>query len=290
MDLAPKTEPVEKFPNHPSSDTHLLLSFTNGAVKRHHSHHHPFPTKTLYKECLKNHAAALGGHAIDGCGEFMPSSHSSPADPTSLKCAACGCHRNFHRKSDDTDEDDDEDDEDDDAAHFTPRRRNSTSPPHPLASAYSPSAPQMLLALSAGHSGLPAEADGNHNHHHGGNRPATPNVTPGAVRKRFRTKFTREQKEKMYDFAERLGWRMQRQDEGTVEEFCREIGVGKSVLKVWMHNHKNSVTKRISATPSNLPESNHHTSNDNTTTTTNNNNNGNAADNNATLNASSSSS
>ncbi|KAF2283144.1 hypothetical protein GH714_043474 [Hevea brasiliensis] len=26
-----------------------------------------------YKECLKNHAAAIGGNATDGCGEFMPS-------------------------------------------------------------------------------------------------------------------------------------------------------------------------------------------------------------------------
>ncbi|KAK1352121.1 zinc-finger homeodomain protein 4-like [Heracleum sosnowskyi] len=26
-----------------------------------------------YKECLKNHAASMGGNATDGCGEFMPS-------------------------------------------------------------------------------------------------------------------------------------------------------------------------------------------------------------------------
>ncbi|XWS14858.1 hypothetical protein CRYUN_Cryun35bG0044700 [Craigia yunnanensis] len=50
-----------------------------------------------YKECLKNHAARLGGHALDGCGEFMPSPTSTPTDPASLKCAACGYHRNFHR-------------------------------------------------------------------------------------------------------------------------------------------------------------------------------------------------
>ncbi|MFS7990794.1 putative transcription factor ZF-HD family [Helianthus anomalus] len=37
----------------------------------------------------------MGGHAVDGCDEFMPSPTSSP---TSLKCAACGCHRNFHRR------------------------------------------------------------------------------------------------------------------------------------------------------------------------------------------------
>lgn len=25
-----------------------------------------------YRECLKNHAVGIGGHALDGCGEFMP--------------------------------------------------------------------------------------------------------------------------------------------------------------------------------------------------------------------------
>jgi ZF-HD homeobox protein with Cys/His-rich dimerization domain len=27
--------------------------------------------KYLFKECLRNHDASIGGHAIDGCGEFM---------------------------------------------------------------------------------------------------------------------------------------------------------------------------------------------------------------------------
>ncbi|CAL5012686.1 unnamed protein product [Urochloa decumbens] len=52
----------------------------------------------VYRECLKNHAASLGGHALDGCGEFMPAPDADPADPASLRCAACGCHRNFHRR------------------------------------------------------------------------------------------------------------------------------------------------------------------------------------------------
>ncbi|KAJ1268599.1 hypothetical protein BS78_07G147600 [Paspalum vaginatum] len=51
-----------------------------------------------YRECLKNHAASLGGHALDGCGEFMPAPDADPANPSSLRCAACGCHRNFHRR------------------------------------------------------------------------------------------------------------------------------------------------------------------------------------------------
>ncbi|TVU36311.1 hypothetical protein EJB05_18241, partial [Eragrostis curvula] len=50
-----------------------------------------------YHECLRNHAAALGGHVVDGCGEFMP---GAGAGDDALKCAACGCHRSFHRKDD----------------------------------------------------------------------------------------------------------------------------------------------------------------------------------------------
>ena len=45
-----------------------------------------------YKECMHNHAAATGGQGFDSCGKYMASS------PDSLKCAACGCHRSFHRR------------------------------------------------------------------------------------------------------------------------------------------------------------------------------------------------
>ncbi|KAK7314697.1 hypothetical protein VNO77_33224 [Canavalia gladiata] len=47
----------------------------------------------VYKECLRNHAASLGSYATDGCGEFTIDDGGG-----SLQCAACGCHRNFHRK------------------------------------------------------------------------------------------------------------------------------------------------------------------------------------------------
>lgn len=52
-----------------------------------------------YGECQKNHAAGVGGYAVDGCREFMPSGGDEGA---SLTCAACGCHRNFHRREDRT--------------------------------------------------------------------------------------------------------------------------------------------------------------------------------------------
>ncbi|XP_010326742.1 uncharacterized protein [Solanum lycopersicum] len=75
-----------------------------------------------YRECLKNHAASMGGHALDGCGEFMPSGEEGT--PGALKCAACNCHQNFHRK-----EIDDYQPMDDVGSHsrFSQPRNNSSS-------------------------------------------------------------------------------------------------------------------------------------------------------------------
>ncbi|KAJ0229469.1 Mini zinc finger protein 1 [Hirschfeldia incana] len=53
-----------------------------------------------YLECQKNHAANIGGYAVDGCREFMPAGEEGTIN--ALRCAACYCHRNFHRKQVDT--------------------------------------------------------------------------------------------------------------------------------------------------------------------------------------------
>nr|ASU91636.1 mini zinc-finger protein [Gerbera hybrid cultivar] len=55
-----------------------------------------------YGECQRNHAANVGGYAVDGCREFMAANagtgdEEEETDGT-LTCAACGCHRNFHRR------------------------------------------------------------------------------------------------------------------------------------------------------------------------------------------------
>lgn len=56
----------------------------------------PPPRNTVrYGECLKNQAAAIGGHATDGCTEFLATSGEGSGAVT---CACCGCHRNFHRR------------------------------------------------------------------------------------------------------------------------------------------------------------------------------------------------
>ncbi|CAN8266000.1 unnamed protein product [Cochlearia groenlandica] len=230
------------------------ISFSNGIIKqRHHHNHHPIITTVTFKECLKNHAAAIGGHALDGCGEFMPSLSSTPSDPTSLKCAACGCHRNFHRR-----------DPDDTislisavppppslppstttAIEYQPHHRHHPPPPapplprSPTSSSPPPiSSSYMLLALSGTNKTVPF-SDLNF----AANNLAANHHTPGS-RKRFRTKFSQIQKEKMHDFADRIGWKIQKRDDDVVRDFCREIGVDRGVLKVWMHNNKNTFSNR----------------------------------------------
>ncbi|KAJ6899897.1 zinc-finger homeodomain protein 11-like [Populus alba x Populus x berolinensis] len=150
--------------------THLtkVLSLTNGSYKTHQNRHLPPPPQqnmvVSYKECHKNHAAGIGGLALDGCGEFMPKSTATPQDPASFKCAACGCHRNFHRR---------EPSGPTTITHMLPPTGlnwttsssqspgstssgpspSPTSPASPSPQSFYPSAPHMLLSLSSGHSG-----------------------------------------------------------------------------------------------------------------------------------------
>ncbi|KAJ8441342.1 hypothetical protein Cgig2_024854 [Carnegiea gigantea] len=184
-----------------------------------HNHRHapssPTAAAVSYKECLRNHAASSGGHALDGCCEFMPGPTFNPTIPTSLKCAACGCHRNFHRR-----------DPDDPAPlhHHLPAA---------VRRVHSPSPSQLLLSLSGqSPSGPSDEMDPRVAVYFNGN-------SKQRSRKRYRTKFSQEQKEKMQEFAERIGWRLRRGEERLVEEFCRSVGVERGVFKVWMHNNKN---------------------------------------------------
>ncbi|CAA0831192.1 Zinc-finger homeodomain protein 2 [Striga hermonthica] len=170
------------------------------------------PRRPRYRECLKNHAVGIGGHAVDGCGEFMPAGDDGTME--SLRCAACGCHRNFHRKE------------------------NGGPPPirqYPPLLGHRP--PAGFL-----HPPPP--------HQMGGPRLALPSSSGGggSGSKRFRTKFTPDQKEKMLGLAERLEWKIQKQDEDIVQQFCREVGVRRQVLKVWMHNNKHTLGKKTTTT------------------------------------------
>ncbi|CAD6249789.1 unnamed protein product [Miscanthus lutarioriparius] len=202
-----------------------------------------------YRECLRNHAARLGAHVLDGCCEFMPSGSDGAA---ALTCAACGCHRSFHRRE---------------AipggvaaavavlpSPVTPTANSSrvmplllapphmhTRPPHVPASPVS--APAALTESSSEELRGPAPA------HPSAPTPTHPphaqvavagsaSAPPAPSQKRFRTKFTAEQKDRMREFAHRVGWRIHKPDSDAVDAFCAQVGVSRRVLKVWMHNNK----------------------------------------------------
>ncbi|XP_027364586.1 zinc-finger homeodomain protein 4-like [Abrus precatorius] len=175
-----------------------------------------------YKECLKNHAAAIGGNAIDGCGEFMPGGEEGTLE--ALKCSACSCHRNFHRKEIESD--------------------SNSTPLIPDTTQIRP----ILAHLCANKSGSvsPSDQSEEKDYEDGINKELE--IPTEKVKKRFRTKFTQEQKEKMLGFAERAGWRIQKLEESVVHKFCQEIGIKRRVLKVWMHNNKNTFAKRSLST------------------------------------------
>nr|CAD1842193.1 unnamed protein product [Ananas comosus var. bracteatus] len=230
----------------------------------HHQHHHYYnntnaPKKgaaVKYRECLKNHAASIGGNATDGCGEFMPSGEEGTLE--ALKCSACSCHRNFHRK-----EAEGEAAAACDCYHSLNKGGRKmlmgqkglliSGPDHPHHHAFGSYGPAhagnsfiprphhvgMIMPLGAMQSSESDDVEGAVVG--GGGGRALPHH---AAKKRFRTKFTPEQKEKMLSFAEKAGWRLQRQEESVVQQFCQEIGVKRRVLKVWMHNNKHSLAKK----------------------------------------------
>ncbi|KAL4199248.1 hypothetical protein AMTRI_Chr03g50200 [Amborella trichopoda] len=234
--------PIHQSPPKPAKPTHCEARrepapphvSPNPRLKRRNSH---------YGECLKNHAAAIGGHALDGCCEFMPSGEEGSIE--SLKCAACNCHRNFHRK-------DSEENSIPQSClycyHRSPKAVKSNNHFLPLPSSPQgviPGPPFSMVAFG------PNDSSSEDLH----NQVIRPmcvvskqsNGNKGSDHKRFRTKFTQEQKERMLGFAERVGWRIQKQDEGAVQRFCDEVGVKRHVLKVWMHNNKNTLGKKSSS-------------------------------------------
>ncbi|KAJ0252524.1 Zinc-finger homeodomain protein 13 [Hirschfeldia incana] len=56
--------------------------------------------------------------------------------------------------------------------------------------------------------------------------------------KRFKTKFTAEQTERMRSYAEKLRWKVRAEDREETEVFCSEIGVNLNKFVIWMNNHK----------------------------------------------------
>ncbi|KAL6844653.1 hypothetical protein ACP4OV_025312 [Aristida adscensionis] len=222
-----------------------------------------------YRECLKNHAVGIGGHAVDGCGEFMAAGEEGTID--ALRCAACGCHRNFHRRESPAAEGSPVSPAAlvayGGAAHhqFSPYYRTPAGyfhhPQHHMAAAAAAAAAaghalRPLALPSTSHSGRDDGDDLSPGM--AGPLSAMPPLSgmslggagpsgsggSGSGKKRFRTKFTQEQKDRMLAFAERVGWRIQKHDEAAVQQFCDEVCVKRQVLKVWMHNNKHTLGKK----------------------------------------------
>lgn len=180
-----------------------------------------FQRKEVFKECRRNHASSIGGFAVDGCCEFLPAGDEGTIE--FFKCAACNCHRNFHRKEFVTR----------DKTHF---ESNTIYYPSPTPiSAFFPSTNSYVHMTGTSRDtitslDLPTSSGG-------GERPTS-------SKKRFRTKFTREQKKKMSDFAVKLDWKIRKQDENVVEKFCNKIGVKFQTFRVWMLNNKRTIGKQ----------------------------------------------
>lgn len=223
-----------------------------------------------YKECHKNHAASIGGKATDGCGEFMPFGEEGTLK--SLTCSVCNCHRNFHRKEI----------EGDCNYHTAPshlRRFDLGNGKNLILQGHHPKGvvgtesfkgpPPMVMsynmAMGLGMGSFPSDAADDQED--GGFMSRYPLLAQAqqaqapqppqppmhqVVKKRFRTKFTQEQKEKMVNFADKVGWKMQRQEESVVQEFCQEIGIKRRVLKVWMHNNKQNLANKNTTTNNQL--------------------------------------
>lgn len=212
-----------------TDDTNLIVPYTNKKMVR-------------YRECLKNHAASMGGTATDGCGEFMPSGEEGTIE--ALTCSACHCHRNFHRKE--IEGDPSIYDYFHQGPHFGRMGRKVLLSHHKVVPTLGgppmgvgPHG-QMMLSYNVGPMGSDSDED-----------RAVPHQQ--TAKKRFRTKFTQEQKEKMLGFAERVGWKIQKQEESVVQQFCQEIGVKRRVLKVWMHNNKHNLAKKNNPAPPQNP-------------------------------------
>ncbi|KAG7633974.1 ZF-HD homeobox protein Cys/His-rich dimerization domain [Arabidopsis suecica] len=186
-----------------------------------------------YRECQKNHAASTGGHVVDGCCEFMAGGEEGTLG--ALKCAACNCHRSFHRKEVYGHMNSKQDYQ----LMITPAFYSSNSsykprvmhPTGEIGRRTSSSSEDMKKILSHRNQNVDGKSL---------------MMMMMRKKKRVRTKINEEQKEKMKEFAERLGWRMQKKDEEEIDKFCRMVNLRRQVFKVWMHNNKQAMKRNNS--------------------------------------------
>ncbi|XBI16539.1 zinc-finger homeodomain protein 9-like [Aegilops tauschii subsp. strangulata] len=233
------------------------VKYPNGSVKKvRQAAVAPGVEEVTYMECGRNHALASGGHVMDGCGEWMPLGDHNPADASSYKCAACGCHRNFHRKV---------------------MMKRSPPPPPPMVATVLHGLPQRReetledqlpgVDSDTDSDGTEYDSDATEYDSEGTDRPlgelqiqrltaqrlpATAPPPHGVIskRKRSRTMFTADQKLRMQELSEHLGWRLQKRDKDIIEARCHDIGVSKNVFRNWMNNKKRKRLPQLASEPS----------------------------------------
>ncbi|KAG7597050.1 ZF-HD homeobox protein Cys/His-rich dimerization domain [Arabidopsis suecica] len=160
----------------------------------------------VYRECMRNHAAKLGSYAIDGCLEFSQSA-------TGDLCAACGCHRSYHRRIDVIS-----------SAQVTHTR-------FPFTSLRRVKQLARLKWKTAEERNEEEEEE---------DTEETSTEEKMTVQRRRKSKFTAEQREAMKEYAAKLGWTLK--DKRALREeirvFCEGIGVSRYLFKTWVNNNK----------------------------------------------------
>jgi ZF-HD class homeobox domain-containing protein len=194
-------------------------------------------TKTCYRECLRNHAASMGSHVVDGCGEFMPSGEEGT--PQSFLCAACNCHRNFHRKHVQQPQQQQQQTQNVENVYVPNFHTPSSS-----SQRFSQQAivvPPLMMNFGSG-----AAESSSEDLNISGAEFSIQNQQQKkpVLKKRIRTKFSQEQKDRMMEFGEKIGWKIQKHDEHEVQQFCSQVGIKRHVFKVWMHNNKQALKKQ----------------------------------------------
>ncbi|CAN4110698.1 unnamed protein product [Withania somnifera] len=192
------------------------------------SHNKHFVVK--YLECMHNYAATSMGYVLDGCGEFCPT--GAPGTPESFICAACQCHRNFHRKM--------EVEEEVEAGLELPNL--SVNHPRyggPVVVIDNPIQrlrhPRQMFDKN--NVGTKMEMDeGDIEVADQSNFKRKKNTSSSV-----RMKLNPYQKERIWAFAEEvMGWRWAGNNEQVIP-FCSEIGITPEFLKNWINNNRRRI-------------------------------------------------
>ncbi|KAK4339900.1 hypothetical protein RND71_041362 [Anisodus tanguticus] len=198
-----------------------------------------------YFECMHNFAARSMGHVLDGCGEFCPT--GAPGAPESLICAACHCHRNFHRKVEveveagvelpiyeynfiyliisSTDIDS--------VAVVVPPTLTTSRQQSARTSLKLQNKNSVVIALAAPPRTVRTTEMGGEVVDHSFK---TKNSSSSSVRMRL----NHVQKERVMAFAEKMGWRWTKNNEQVIP-FCAEIGITPNFLKNWIENNRRRI-------------------------------------------------